>query len=429
MKLTTTVAYQINLILRQASFIFLSILLVKSGVSTPEIGVFETLIFISSTVSFFWLNAFLQGTLVQYPSISDIEKPVLKFNIFLFTNVFSILVFLILILLKTPFLSFFTGQPDLPYYNIFCLYILFNLPPYLLESFWTAENRPFQILTYAIVSHFMLPLSITFPIWLGYGFEISIWGMVIVSLIRYIWMLKSIHQNGVFTISPDFIKSFFVLCLPLVGYTFLGGFVTTFSNWLVNWHFEGDKTLFAIYRFGAREFPLSLALATGMSSAIVPILASARIGKDNLSLLKGKSVRLWHWLFPISIVLIISSEWLFKTVFSKDYSDSANIFNIYLLLLLSRALFPQSILLALKATSLILKISIIETVFIIILSYILVFPLGLAGIAWATVAGFLLEKLLMIIILKKKYDIGFQDYTDVKLYVLYSLLLIAAYFS
>ena len=428
MKLSITKAYQINLLLRQASLIVLSVLLVKSGVATEEIGFFETLMFVSTTVSFFWLNAFIQGALVQYPSVSDIEKPVVKFNIFLVTNLFSLLVLIVLLLFKTPFLSLMTGHTDLPFYPVFCFYIFLNLPPYLLESFWTAENRPLSILLYAVVSHILLPLSIMLPIWMGYGLEISIWGMVVVSFLRYAWMLSYILQNAAFAIQIPIIQSFLILCLPLVGYTFLGGFVTTFSNWLVNWHFEGDKTIFAIYRFGAREFPLSLALATGMSSAIVPFLASQKVENQNLTVLKDKSVQLWHVLFPVSITLMLTSNWLFPTIFSQDFSESAGIFNIYLLLLLSRAVFPQSILLALKATSLILKISIIEAVFIIILSLVLVFPWGLAGIAWATVAGFLLEKILMIIILKNKYGIGFQDYTEVKLYILYSFLLIAAYF-
>ena len=94
MTITTTTAYQINLILRQGSFILLSILLVKSGISTDNIGVFETLMFISTTVSFFWLNALLQGILAQYVPLDNFEKRASKFNIFLITNILSIIFFL-----------------------------------------------------------------------------------------------------------------------------------------------------------------------------------------------------------------------------------------------------------------------------------------------------------------------------------------------
>ena len=428
MTITTTTAYQINLMLRQGSFILLSILLVKSGISTDNIGVFETLMFISTTVSFFWLNALLQGILTQLAPLNNFEKRAFKFNIFLITNILSIIIFFVLIIFKKPFLLFFTAHAELPHFEIFCIYVLLNLPPYILENFWIVENRPLSILAYSALSHILLPLSIILPIWMGYSFEVSVWGMVIVSIIRYSVLIINVLQNGIFKINRLLIQSFIVLCLPLMGYTFLGGLVTTFSNWIVNWHFEGDKTVFAIFRFGAREFPLALALATGMSSAIVPILASTSLEKKDFAVLKNKSLRLWHLLFPLSIVLMLASRWLFKTVFSNDYSASADIFNIYLLLLLSRALFPQSILLAKKETAVMLKISIVETILIILLSFILIFPLGLKGVAWATVIGFLIEKILMILFLKKRYNIDFQDYTNVKFYLFYSIILIASYF-
>ena len=75
-----------------------------------------------------------------------------------------------------------------------------------------------------------------------------------------------------------------------------------------------------------------------------------------------------------------------------------------------------------------LKISIVETILIIVLSFILIFSMGLKGVAWATVIGFLIEKILMILFLKKRYSIDFQDYTNVKIYLFYSILLVAAYF-
>ena len=212
MSLTTTTAYQINLILRQGSFILLSILLVKSGLSTDNIGVFETLMFISTTVSFFWLNALLQGILTQLAPLNDIEKQALKFNIFLITNILSITIFFILMIFKKPFLLFFTTQPELPHFEIFCIYILLNLPPYILESFWIVENRPLSILAYSALSHILLPLSIMLPIWMSYSFEVSVWGMVVVSIIRYSVLIINILQNGIFEINRLLIQSFMVLC-------------------------------------------------------------------------------------------------------------------------------------------------------------------------------------------------------------------------
>ncbi len=429
MKITTTHATQFNNLLRQTSLIILSVLMVKSGVSTVEMGNFETLMFISTIVSFFWLNAFLQGILSQYPSVSEAQKPLFKFNILLFTHIMIAFLAIVFIIFEKPLLNFITGHNALPdgYFKVFIFYLILNLPPYLLESFWIVEKRPLSILLYSVLSNVFLPLSILIPLWLGFSFLNSIQCMLIVASLRYLWLIFDFIKTPQLNVDKTLILSFITICLPLIGYTFLGGFVTSFSNWMVNWHYSGDKTAFAIFRMGAREFPVSLALATGLSNSMVPLLASASINKAELSFLKEKTTRLWHILFPMSILLMLTSKWLFKVAFSHDYSESADVFNIFLMILLSRAVFPNSILLALKNTPAILKISVIETVSIIALSFILIQNMGMNGLAWATLIGFLIEKILMAFYLEKRYNIKVGEYMDVKWYIFYAFLLIMSY--
>ena len=429
MKITTIHATQFNNLMRQISLIILSVLLVKSGVSTVEMGNFETLMFISTIVSFFWLNAFLQGVLSQYPSVSEAQKPLFKFNMLLLTHIMIAFLAIVFIIFEKPLLHFITGQNALPdgYFKIFIFYLLLNLPPYLLESIWIVEKRPLSILLYSVLSHVFLPLSILIPLWSGFSFLTSIQCMLIVAGFRYMWLIIDFIKMPHFKINKTLIISFISICLPLIGYTFLGGFVTSFSNWIVNWHYSGDKTVFAIFRMGAREFPVSLALATGLSNSMVPLLVSTSINNADLSILKEKTTRLWHILFPMSILLMLTSKWLFKVAFSSDYSASADVFNIFLMILLSRAVFPNSILLALKNTSAILKISIVETVSIIALSFILIQNMGMNGVAWATVIGFLIEKILMAFYLKNRYDIKVSEYMEVKWYIFYALSLIMSY--
>ncbi len=425
MRLSVTTAFQINLVLRQASLVIVSILMVKSGLPADAIGTFETLLYVATTMSFFWLNAFLQGILSFCASADEKKKKKIIFNIALVVQILCIISVLFVFIFKKSFITFLTNKENIPFFHSFLLYILFNLPPHILESFWTVENRPFSILAYAAISYILLPLSIMLPIWLGEGLGGGILGMVALSIIRYGWFLIIIVRNNVFTFDKTIIRTFFMLSLPLIGYTFLSGFVVTYSNWLVNKQYNGDTIMFAIFRLGAREFPLSLALATGLSSAIVPMLTIQP--QQNLYLLKEKSVRLWHIIFPVSTVLMLSAEWLFRIVFSVEYIESAVVFKIYLFLLLSRALFPQSVLLALKETKLIFQISIIETLSILILSFMGVKIMGLQGIAWATVVGFGIEKILMIGALKRKYGLSLSSYTNVKTYCFYVAGLILAY--
>jgi peptidoglycan biosynthesis protein MviN/MurJ (putative lipid II flippase) len=438
--MTTTAALQINQIFRQGSLVLVSVLLAKSGLSSHEIGIFESLLFIGTTVSFFWMNALLQGTLAQYASVTTSEKAKLKFNIFLIFNVLSLIIFLILISLKNHLVPFLVGQTNLPYFDLYCLYLLLNLPPIVLESFWAVEDTPLSILGYSIVSHLFLPLCIIIPIWLKLDLGYSILAMIALAGVRYIWLIINILQNKIFTFDKKIISSFLILSLPLMGYSFIGGFITAFSSWIVSWFYHGDLHVFAQFRYGAREFPLTLALVTGLSNSIVPILVKNKAGEINenindfkphtegLEILKLKSKRLWHWLFPMSIFLMLSSKLLFPLVFNPIFKESAAIFNIYLLLLISRALFPQSILLALKETKTMLWISIVETILIVLLSFLLIFPLGTEGVVWATVLGFTFEKIALMAFLKRKYGITWAAYTDVKVFLGYCILLIIAYY-
>ncbi len=427
MKITTTTALQFNQILRQGSLVLTSVLLAKSGLSTDDIGGYESLIFVGTTLSYFWLNALIQSALSFIPSLNESEKSKTTFNIFLIFNALSIVLFLILMVFKHPISLILTDQTDLPFYELYAIFLLLSFPPLLLESFWTVTEKPFQLIAYAFVSHLLLPVALVLPLWLGYGFVYSFYGMIAVASVRYIWLIVNIlYQCKTFEISTKIIRSFLILALPLMAYSFLNGFVTSFSSWIVNWFNNGDRQIFAIFRFGAREFPLALALATGLSNSIIPKIAENNAA--GLALLKHKSERLWHILFPTSIVLMLTAKWLFPLVFNPSFAKSADVFCLFLLLLTSRALFPQAILLALKETKTMLYISIIETITIVILSFLLIHWFNTEGVAFALVIGFLLEKILIILYLKKQYKIDFQDYTNKNLYLVYSFALVISYY-
>ena len=71
--------------------------------------------------------------------------------------------------------------------------------------------------------------------------------------------------------------------------------------------------------------------------------------------------------------------------------------------------------------------SIVEALSIVVLGFLGVHFFGMLGVAWAIVLGFLLEKIMMIVFLEKKYGIRFQDYTNVPVYTIYCFVLLMAY--
>lgn len=134
-----------------------------------------------------------------------------------------------------------------------------------------------------------------------------------------------------------------------------------------------------------------------------------------------------HLCFPFAMLLLATSNYWFCLVFSKSFEQSIVIFDIFILLVISRLLFPQTILLAKKESTSIFVISIIELFFNMILSVFLIQNYELAGVALATFTAFLLEKILLAFWLWKKYNIRFGDYTPVKWWIFYSILIVGIF--
>ena len=449
--MTLTFALQASQITRQIGFILTSFLLAKSGLPISDIGVFETLLFIGTSLSYFWINGLIQSLLAFIPTVNDKEKYSVYFSISLIFIGLSAFLFLILKLFPTFIVTTLTASTTLPYFDLFSLYLLFNLAPFFLEGFWAVENRPLSIIVFSSLSNLILPFAIALPLWLKMDFKYSFYGLLLIALIRLIWLIIVLIKNNNFTINYSQLNRFIKLSLPIMAYSLLNGFTMAFIFWIVGNYLTGNTAEFAVFRFGAREFPLVAALTTGLSNAFVSIISkefqisnfkfhsehlmpeiwnlkSGIILKSGILLeFKNKTTRLWHILFPSSIVLMLVSKQLFPIVFNPSFAKSADIFTIFLLLLISRALFPQTILLALKQTKTLLIISIIETISIIILSFLGIYWFNTEGVAWALILGFLLEKILIIGILKSRYSIDFQAYTNVLLYFIYCILLILSY--
>jgi O-antigen/teichoic acid export membrane protein len=440
--ISTTTALQVNQILRQSTLILMSIIMTKWGVSIKDIGIYETFMFVSYTVSFFWITAFLQGILTHYPSILESEKPSYTFNIFLIFNALSIFIFLMLYFFPQQSLFILTAKSDTQYFNIFTLYLLFFLPPYMLESVWAVENRPLSILIVSIITNVLLLFCVIYPIHQNRDFLGCFYIMVIVALLRYIILIFNVMHRGNFTFSIKIIKDFLKITTPLMGYAFVGGFITAVTTWLISWYYVDSFEQFAIYRFGAREFPIINAMTTGLSSGLIPLLIQKfdkikvenelettiqAIDTEGLSILKEKTLRLWHILFPMTIVLMFSSKTLFGLVFNEQMIRAVPIFNVFLLLLISRALFPQTLLMVLKETKVMFRMSLIESLCIVVMGFAFIYLFGMIGVAWSMVLGFLIEKIMMVLFLKKKFNINFKDYTHVNYYLFYTFALIVSY--
>ena len=166
-------------------------------------------------------------------------------------------------------------------------------------------------------------------------------------------------------------------------------------------------------------------MASAFSASM--ILAYARNGHDSLGRLKSGTTKFMHIFFPLSILLMFFSRMIFEFLYNSEFEESAMIFNTYLLIMISRWLFPQSVLIAMEKHRDVFRISLIELLLNISLSLLLLPYFGLVGIAMGTVLAFWFEKIIMIFRLKTKYGIGVSEYVPIRIFVFYAGLLVVSY--
>ena len=111
-----------------------------------------------------------------------------------------------------------------------------------------------------------------------------------------------------------------------------------------------------------------------------------------------------------------------------DFSLSSDVFNVYLLLVISRMLFPQSIIMAANQTGIIFKTSLIEIFTNVTASYLLMLKFGIMGVAYGTVIAFLTEKIILLLYCHRVLKISPQRFLVLRTWGIYTILLITVYY-
>lgn len=407
--------------LRFATFFLTGILFTKLGLSTYDIGIYEALLFFGSVLSFFWLSGLTQSLLANY---QPKEKSKEFFNAFLILLGVSVLVFIAFRLLITPY-SIMANNPEvLAHYATFSFYLLFIGPSFMAEYMLLLKEKAKGLALYGIVAFGTQLAAVVVPIALGHGLEMAMQGLVLSSIIRFIITIGLLIKYAEFKVDSGFMQQFLITAGPLMVATLLSGSAEYLDGFIVSRYF--DEGTFAIYRYGAKEFPLVLLMANAFSNGMVPKVAQLGL-KDSMKTIKKESLQLMHFFFPISIVFMLVSKWIYPRLFNPEFIESAAVFNVYLLLVVSRLIFPQTLLIGLKKTKTIMLVAGLELAVNFGLSILLVHQFGLVGIAFATVVASVLDKLVLMFWLRSSEGISPANYWPWKWHVGYSVVIGLAY--
>jgi O-antigen/teichoic acid export membrane protein len=426
--ITTISAFQFSQLCRFVSLFLIGIVFVRFY-ATSEIGLYETVIFIAGAVSFFWLWGILQTFITLSPATMENgqdgkQRNKAYFNAFILLLLFSLLTVVFLVVFRNAISQFLNNNKELPFFKWLLLYILLSSPSNLTEYIYLDLQKSKHIIVYSIVSNTAQLLFLTIPAIIGFSMVFAIMSLVLVNGLRFIWLLIIIYKNSHFQIDISFIKKNLKLAVPIIGSSILSG-SGPYIDGLIITHFYDDAT-FALFRYGAREFPLAIILVNALSNGILPEFSKFGLSAT-LEKLKKQTRILMHLLFPFTIVLIVSSQWLFKIFFSNEFLFSAQIFNLYLLLTVPRLILPNTIVLGLKKNTYVFWIAFIEIIINVIVSIAMVRVWGVLGVVFGTVISFFVERVIYLLLLRYKFNIQINNYIPAKLYFIYATFTVAIY--
>ncbi|MGM0650299.1 MAG: polysaccharide biosynthesis C-terminal domain-containing protein, partial [Bacteroidota bacterium] len=406
--------------------LLISIVFSKSRLSQGEIGIYETFLLIAGGVSFFWISGLIQALMplfksnIRFGSKSQ-HTPVL-FNAAMLLLVMSTLAGM-LVYFADDFLADLLSlhTSSVPYLKILIAYIILSGPNNMIEYIFLLKNQSKKIILYAVVSLTLQLVFVTTPVLLGYDLGYGLYGLLAVNLLKFFLLIYLLYRYSKFEISFLYIKEHLVLAAPLILSVLLSGSASYFDGFLVSYHFSEAK--FAIFRYGARELPFVVLLANAFSNAMIPEFTNASERFRAMLYMRDQSKKLMLYLYPVTILFLLTSKWLYPVVFNPDFIESAAVFNVYLLLILSRLLFPQTILVGWKKTKAIMFSSLLEMIINISISIILIKSMGIIGVAYATVIAYMIQKLVLIAYLWVRKNIPPGQYIPVKTWALWSIIL------
>ena len=412
-------------------FLIISIVFTKSHLTRAEIGSWEMFLFISGLITFFWVTGIIQSLLPLYHrnrtyhkmgDNGDGKSPEI-FNAFLLLCFFSLLIFAIGQALKNNFSVFnFTG--NVPYLNLLLLYILLSSPVCLIEYIYLLNNRAHRILQYGIYTFSLQLILVLAPVVFGKDLIWSVYGLLAVTAIRWVWLIILLRRYSEMKISARFMKEHLYLGLPLILTTLISGSAQYTDGIIVSAVYR-DPGWFAWFRYGAKEFPLVLMLANGLSNAMLPEFSTRSQMKESLAKIKAKSKNLMHICFPATMIIMLFARWIYPRMFTPEYQKSADIFLVYSLLVIPRLVFPQTVIVGRKKTQITLIAAVLEIVFNIPLSLLMIkWGYNIVGVAFATFIAYLIGKIFLVGYLWIKMKIKPFEYIPLKIYLLYSSLLI-----
>ncbi len=384
------------------------------GADKEAIAAYETFLWLAGMFSFFWLAGTTNAMLSLHKQHD--EKAV-------FSGAAILLIWQAVFAVQAValFQHFYGGNAIITAMTVG--YILFNSATFLNEYIYYLKGRSNALMCYGLATLIGQILFVLIPFYITNNILWSVGGMAVFAVLKLVLLFVNLSRLGGLHFDKSVIANLIRVSLPLSLSVLVSGSAEYIDGFLVKRFFSDE--LFAVFRYGSRELPFATILSNTLSTAMIAsIAADTHLGLQEL---KHRSRKLSLWLFPVAIVLMFASKPLFVLLYSDDFLFSASIFNVLLLLLIPRLLFPQTVFNGLQQNKVLLLSSLIEIGLNITFSILFASRFGLIGIAYGTLLAFTFDKLFLVLMLRHRANIPLSAYSDLKTFSIGSVALMLAY--
>lgn len=408
-------ALQLSGFIRFGFLLLQGIILVKAGLDPFVIAIVESFYFLFNLSR----SALLSGG--KYAGFSGLKDKSISFTDYFtsFTFFGAIAAFVVFML------SWFGGETFSSFLSIEAVpwllpvVVLFSMPADAYDVFYIKRKKYRSIYLYTLAVCFLQMAGLVLLLLLGYTMAHVLWYMLVLFVLRYFHLGWNAFRGRKLDVKLVYV---FVLgAIPLVFHSLLAGLSSYVDGWIIKHFF--DDSIFAIYRYGARELPLNTILIGSVVSGL--IMATTPIEEK----IKIEMKRVLRLLVPVLSVLILISPLLFQWVYDEEYKLSALFFNLYAVLILSRIFFVQVFFYRAGHRWSLTLLSAVEVVLNIVLSLILLRAVGLVGIPLATILADVVVRAAMVIWSNQRYSKTLASYVPMRTYLISSTILLLAFAS
>lgn len=397
--------------------------MVKVGWDKKTVAIYELIFFAAHLLSFAWSTGVNNALLAYFPTLEGAKKKVLLFNVMLLMFTFSIVIAAIFWIFQAQIMNGLTDHANLPYADWIILFLICSPSSILVQAIYLLSNEPHKITRY---THWIFTLQliiVTIAILAIGSVKALVIGITLWSVIKFLYLIWISKKYTLYKFDFNLYRVFLWFALPLIFQFVLSNGMEYVDGIIVNQYFEVSS--FPVFRYGAKELPITIILVISLTSAMIPLAVQNL--KGTLAQIKERTRKLMHILFPLSSLLILVSPYLYQWIYSSAYIASAQLFNIYLLILLARIILPQVILYAQQRNGVILFFTMLELLLNVGLSIWWTEPLGLAGIAYATVIANIFYSLMLTIYAHLTLGVKPSAYIPIRTYLVYVTMLLAVF--